>query len=97
MDFAKTLPELADLNEQLPHPNTIAEAYWLAEVACICHRRLKASRQAPAEFWLGLDADETKRLERFLGDSDDGVSNLANDLWHYLNREVGWLLEREVG
>jgi hypothetical protein len=32
MDFA-TLPELADLNEQLPYPNTIAEAYWLAEVA----------------------------------------------------------------
>ena len=26
MDFA-TLPELADLNEQLPYPNTIAEAF----------------------------------------------------------------------
>ena len=50
MDFA-TLPELADLNEQLPCPNTIAEAYWLAEVACMCHRRLKASHEAPAGFW----------------------------------------------
>jgi hypothetical protein len=56
-------------------------------VACICHRRLSASHQAPAEFWLGLDADETKRLERFLRDADNGVSNLANDLWHYSNRE----------
>ena len=79
MDFA-TLPELADLNEQLPYPNTIAEAYWLAEVACMCHRRLKASAEAPAEFWTLLNTDEANRLYGFLRDASDGVSNAANDL-----------------
>jgi hypothetical protein len=80
--------QLQALDEQLPHPNTLDEAYLLAELACICHSRLKISHKAPAEFWLGLDADETKRLERFLRSADDGVSNLANDLYHYVNREV---------
>ena len=79
MDFA-TLPELADLNEQLPYPNTIAEAYWLAEVACMCHRRLKASHEAPAGFWEQLEDEDAKRLHRFLRDASDGVSNAANDL-----------------
>lgn len=79
MDFA-TLPELADLNEQLPYPNTIAEAYLLAEVACMCHRRLKASHEAPAEFWTLLNTDEANRLYGFLRDASDGVSNAANDL-----------------
>jgi hypothetical protein len=85
MDFA-TLPELADLNEQLPYPNTIAEAYWLAEVACMCHRRLQASHEAP----------DAKRLHRFLREASDGVSNAANDL-HVLaepapaqHLELGW-------
>ena len=78
-DFA-TLPELADLNEQLPYPNTIGEAYWLAEVACMCHRRLKASAEAPAEFWTELNTDEANRLYGFLRDANDGVSNAANDL-----------------
>ena len=75
-DFA-TLPELADLNEQLPYPNTIAEAYWLAEVACMCHRRLK---EAPAEFWTELNTDDANRIHGFLRDASDGVSNAANDL-----------------
>jgi hypothetical protein len=75
-----TLPELADLNEQLPYPNTIAEAYWLAEVACMCHRRLKASHEAPAGFWEQLEDEDAKRLHRFLRDASDGVSNAANDL-----------------
>ena len=79
MDFA-TLPELADLNEQLPYPNTIAEAYWLAEVACMCHRRLQASHEAPAGFWEQLEDEDAKRLHRFLRDASDGVSNAANDL-----------------
>ena len=79
MDFA-TLPELADLNEQLPYPNTIAEAYWLAEVACMCHRRLQASHEAPAGFWEQLEDEDAKRLHRFLRDASDGVFNAANDL-----------------
>ena len=79
MDFA-TLPELADLNEQRPCPNTIAEAYWLAEVACMCHRRLKASAEAPAGFWEQLEDEAAKRLHRFLRDASDGVFNAANDL-----------------
>jgi hypothetical protein len=79
MDFA-TLPELADLNEQLPYPNTIAEAYWLAEVACMCHRRLQASHEAPAGFWEQMEDEDAKRLHRFLRDASDGVSNAANDL-----------------
>lgn len=80
MAFNATLPELADLNEQLPYPNTIAEAYWLAEVACMCHRRLQASHKAPAEFWTLLNTHEAKRLRGFLRDASDGVSNAANDL-----------------
>lgn len=96
MDFA-TLPELADLNEQLPYPNTIAEAYWLAEVACMCHRRLQASHIAPAaSFWTLLNTDEANRLYGFLRDASDGVSNAANDL-HVLaepapaqHLELGW-------
>ncbi|MEA5422916.1 hypothetical protein [Synechococcus sp. CCY9202] len=75
-----TLPELADLNEQLPYPNTIAEAYWLAEVACMCHRRLKASAEAPAEFWTLLNTHDANRIYGFLRDANDGVSNAANDL-----------------
>ena len=79
MDFA-TLPELADLNEQLPCPSTIAEAYWLAEVACMCHRRLQAGAEAPAGFWTLLNTDNANRLYEFLQDANDGVSNAANDL-----------------
>ena len=80
MTFNATRPELADLNEQLPYPNTIAEAYWLAEVACMCHRRLKASAEAPAEFWTLLNTHDANRLYGFLRDASDGVSNAANDL-----------------
>jgi hypothetical protein len=87
MAFNATLPELADLNEQLPYPNTIAEAYWLAEVACMCHRRLKASAEAPAEFWTLLNTHDANRLHGFLRDANDGVSNAANDL-HVLAEPV---------
>lgn len=80
MAFNATRPELADLNEQLPYPNTIAEAYWLAEVACMCHRRLQASHEAPAEFWVELNTHDANRLHGFLRDASDGVSNAANDL-----------------
>ena len=80
MTFNATRPELADLNEQLPYPNTIAEAYWLAEVACMCHRRLQASAEAPAEFWTELNTHDANRLYGFLRDANDGVSNAANDL-----------------
>ena len=79
MDFA-TLPELADLNEQLPYPSTIAEAYWLAEVACMCHLRLKAGAEVPAGFWTLLNTHDANRLYGFLRDASDGVSNAANDL-----------------
>ena len=91
-----TLPGLADLNEQLPYPNTIAEAYWLAEVACMCHRRLQASHEAPAGFWEQLEDEDAKRLHRFLREASEGVSNAANDL-HVLaepapaqHLELGW-------
>ena len=80
MAFNATRPELADLNKQLPYPNTIAEAYWLAEVACMCHRRLKASAEAPAEFWTLLNTHDANRLDGFLKDASNGVSNAANDL-----------------
>ena len=80
MAFNATRPELADLNKQLPYPNTIAEAYWLAEVACMCHRRLIASAEAPAEFWTLLNTHDANRLTGFLNDASDGVSNAANDL-----------------
>ena len=75
-----TNPKLIDLYEQLPYPNTIAEAYWLAEVACMCHRRLQASHEAPAGFWEQLEDEAAKRLHRFLRDASDGVFNAANDL-----------------
>ena len=79
MDFIDTLPELADLNEQLPYANTLDEAYWLAELASMCHRRLDG-KTYPAGFWGLLDVDDAKHLRRFLNDSRDGVSNAANDL-----------------
>ena len=75
-----TNPKLIDLYEQLPYPNTIAEAHLLAELACMCHRRLQASAEAPAEFWTELNTDEANRLYGFLRDANDGVSNAANDL-----------------
>jgi hypothetical protein len=78
--------KLQELARQLPQPSTMADAYLLAELACICHHQLWASRQASAEFWLGLDANETQRLEQFLRDANDGVSNLANDL-HYISEK----------
>ena len=79
MDFIDTLPELADLNEQLPYANTLDEAYWLAELASMCHRRLDG-KTYPAGFWGLMDVDDAKHLRRFLNDSRDGVSNAANDL-----------------
>ena len=80
MDFIDTLPSLAVFNEELPYPNTIAEAYWLAELARQCHARLKAKAEAPAGFWELLNTDEANRLYGFLRDAGTGVSELANDL-----------------
>ena len=79
MNYSNTPPELADLNEQLPYADSIAEAHWLAELACMCHRRLDG-KTYPAGFWGLLDVDDAKHLRRFLNDSRDGVSNAANDL-----------------
>ena len=75
-----TNPKLIDLYEQLPYPNTIAEAHLLAELACMCHRRLQASHEAPAELWTELNTHDANRLYGFLRDASDGVSNAANDL-----------------
>lgn len=80
MGFNATRPELADLNEQLPYPNTIAEAHWLAELASMCHHRLRVSHEAPSGFWLELSDCDANRLHRFLLTAGDGVSNAANDL-----------------
>ena len=62
----------------------------------MCHRRLQASAEAPAEFWTLLNTDEANRLYGFLRDASDGVSNAANDL-HVLaepapaqHLELGW-------
>ena len=80
MDFRNTLPELADLNEQLPYANTIAEAYWLAELARMCHARLHPDDEAPAGFWKLLNTDDWNRLYGFLTDAEYGVSKAANVL-----------------
>ena len=80
MNFIDTLPPLAVFNEQLPYPDTIAEAYWLAELACMCHARIKGNPSNPAGFWGLLDVDDAKRLKHFLRDAGNGVSELANDL-----------------
>ncbi len=83
MNFSQTLPELADLNEQLPYPNTMAEAYWLAELACMCHQRLSESPSAllVASLWMEGDKDTNKRLEQFFVGADDRVFNLVSDLF----------------
>ena len=80
MNFIDTLPELADLNEQLPYANTLDEAYWLAELARMCHRRLHPDVEAPAKFWKLLNDDEAERLYGFLTDAECGVSKAANVL-----------------
>lgn len=78
MDFIDTLPSLADFHKELPYPNTIAEAYWLAELACICHARLRESE--PNGFWELLEEQDAKRLKHFLLDAGNGVSESANEL-----------------
>lgn len=80
MNFIKPLPSLAVFNEQLPYPNTLAEAYLLAGLACLCHARLKGNPSNPAGFWELLEEEDAKRLKHFLLDATHGVSQLANDL-----------------
>jgi hypothetical protein len=80
MDFIDTLPSLAVFNEELPYPNTLDEAYFLAELARMCHARLDADVEAPAKFWKLLNDDEAERLYGFLTDVECGVSKAANVL-----------------
>ena len=80
MDFIGTLPPLAVFNEELPYPNTLAEAYWLAELARLCHARLKAEAENPAGFWTLLNTDEANRVYGSLKDASNGVSEAANAL-----------------
>ena len=80
MDFIDTIPSLAVFNEELPYPKTLAEAYWLAELARMCHARLKAEAENPAGFWTLLNTDEANRVYGYLRDASDGVSEAANDL-----------------
>ena len=99
----KTLAEQISLNEDqlrldafkenLPYPNTLAEAYWLAELARMCHARLKANAEAPAGFWTLLDTDEANRLYGFLRDAGDGLLLAANDLQYMVQPEPTLLEE----
>ena len=88
MDFIDTLPSLAVFNEELPYPNTLAEAYWLAELACMCHDRIEGNPSNPAKFWGLLDVDEAKRLKHFLRDAGNGISEAANDLQMLVKAEA---------
>ena len=89
MDFIDTIPSLAVFNEELPYPNTLAEAYWLAELARMCHARLKAEAETPAGFWTLLNTDEANRVYGYLRDASDGVSEAANDLLILFKDEAG--------
>lgn len=89
MDFIDTLPPLAVFNEELPYPNTLAEASWLAELARLCHARLKAEAETPAGFWTLLNTDEANRVYGYLRDASDGVSEAANDLLILFKDEAG--------
>ena len=80
MDFIDTLPSLAVFNEELPYPETLAEAYQLAALARLCHDRLKAKAEAAAGFWELLNTDDANRLYDSLRDADNGVSEAANVL-----------------
>lgn len=88
MDFIDTLPSLAALYKELPYPDTIAEAYWLAELACMCHDKIKGNPSNPAGFWGLLDVDDAKRLKHFLRDAGNGVSEAANDLQMLVKAEA---------
>jgi hypothetical protein len=59
---------------QLPHAATIAEALWLAEVTCMCHRRLE---QTSANLWHRMDHADASRLRRELRDASDGILDAA--------------------
>jgi hypothetical protein len=61
----------------LPLGDDLQSAYLLAEIACYCHVQLNRSRP-----WRGESEICSKRLDAYLRDSSDGVSNLANDLWY---------------
>lgn len=89
MDFIDTLPPLAVFNEELPYPNTLAEAYWLAELARLCHARLKAEAENPAGFWTLLNTDEANRVYGSLKDASNGVSEAANALLILFKDEAG--------
>jgi hypothetical protein len=80
--------QLQALYEQLRHPNTLDDAFLLAEVACVCLDRLEASFEVSAEFWLSLDAASTKGLPRFLESAGCVLQHLASDLYHCVNGEV---------
>lgn len=86
MGFSDVGRELRQIGNHLPAATSLANAYLLAELACICHSRLNRMEKS-AEFWGQLDPGSAKRLQRFLRDADDGVSNAANDLWHIASDE----------
>ena len=69
---------------QLPHATTIAETLWLAEVACMCHRRLE---QTSANLWHRMDHADASRLRRELRDASDGILDAAGFLHHLAQRK----------
>jgi len=74
--------------EKLRHPNTLDDAFLLAEVACVCLDRLERSLEVSADFWLSLDAASTKGLPRFLESAGCVLQDLGADLYNCVNGEV---------